>query len=205
VIKVKERFRPRSDRSYIAFNKPFAVLCQFTRPPDSAKSTLDDFGFPKGVYPVGRLDYDSEGLLLLSDDAALNDALLNPKWAHERIYLAQVENVPAAEALSRLAKGVVIEQYMTAPARVTLLENEPELPPREIPIRFRKNIPTAWVQLALTEGRNRQVRKMTASVGHPTLRLVRIAIGALSLFDLGLSPGEWRKLSLKEIELCCQN
>lgn len=200
-IRSKDRFAPRSDGTYIAFYKPYAVLSQFTKPEDSEKETLANFRLPPSVYPLGRLDFDSEGLLLLSDDSKLNHALLDPKHAHERVYLAQVENIPPPAALEQLAKGVVIEGRMTAPAKVKLLQEEPELPPRTVPIRVRKNIPTAWIELTLTEGRNRQVRKMTAAVGHPTLRLVRVAIGSLKLGDLDLSPGSWRKLSPDEVNL----
>ena len=177
------------------------MLCQFSQPPDSNKRSLAEFGFPKNVYPIGRLDYDSEGLLLLSDDKRMNQALLNPDNAHERFYLAQIENIPTAAALAKLARGVLIEGSVTAQAKVNLLEKEPELPPRAIPIRVRKNIPTAWIQLTLKEGRNRQVRKMTAAIGHPTLRLIRIAIGSLGLLDLDLAPGQWRALSESEMNL----
>jgi 23S rRNA pseudouridine2457 synthase len=176
------------------------VLTQFTQPPGSDKKTLADFGFPKSVYPLGRLDYDSEGLLLLSDDANLNQALLDPINAHQRVYLAQIENVPTTSALAALAAGVKLSGRQTAPARVKLLDSEPQLPPRPVPIRFRKEIPTAWIELTLTEGRNRQVRKMTAAVGYPTLRLIRVAIGSLKLLDLGLSPGDWRKLLTGELQ-----
>jgi 23S rRNA pseudouridine2457 synthase len=155
---------------------------------------LSEFAFPKSVYPVGRLDYDSEGLLLLSDDPKLNEALLDPRQGHGRTYLAQVENIPGSDALSRLAGGLDIEGLRTRKASVRLLDCQPLLPARAVPIRFRKHIPTAWIEITLTEGRNRQVRKMTAAVGYPTLRLIRVAIGALNLFDLGLHPGEWREL-----------
>ena len=201
MVKRPDRFEAQAGRTYIAFYKPYAVLCQFSRPPDSSKRTLADFDFPKAVYPLGRLDYDSEGLLILSDDQRLNQALLSPENAHRRVYLAQIENTPTFAELANLASGVVIEGSLTAPAQVRLIADEPELPPRAIPIRFRKNIPTSWIQLTLTEGRNRQVRKMTASIGHPTLRLVRIAIGSLKLFDLGLVPGKWRFLSGEEMNL----
>ncbi|PWT99147.1 MAG: pseudouridine synthase [Candidatus Melainabacteria bacterium] len=200
----KDRFEARSDCTYIAFYKPYAVLCQFTNPADSDKETLANFRLPKSVYPLGRLDFDSEGLLLFSDDSSLNQALLNPEHAHPRVYLAQVENVPASAELKKLAQGVMVEGRLTAPAKVKLLQVDPVLPPRAVPIRFRKNIPTAWIELTLTEGRNRQVRKMTASVGHPTLRLVRVAIGDLKLFDLDLYPGQWRKLSMNEICLALE-
>jgi len=192
-------FRPRTDRAYIAFNKPYAVLSQFTPADESEKRTLAEFGFPHDVYPVGRLDYDSEGLLLLSDDPRLNSALLDPVGRHPRTYLAQVENRPTPEALTALRKGVMVQGRMTLPAIAKALDTEPTLPPRPVPIRSRRNIPTGWIELTLTEGRNRQVRRMTAVVGLPTLRLVRVAIGGLSLFELGLAPGEWRHLSTGEI------
>jgi 23S rRNA pseudouridine2457 synthase len=193
------RFIPRADRVYIAFNKPYAVLTQFTQPDGSEKETLSPFHFPPDVYSIGRLDYDSEGLLLLSDDAALNAALLQPSHGHTRSYLVQVENIPSEEALEKLRRGVMVEGRRTLPCDAELLPTEPELPPRPVPVRFRKNIPTAWIKLTLTEGKNRQVRKMTAAVGHPTLRLVRISIGALTLQDLHLQPGEWKELSADEI------
>lgn len=175
-----------------AFHKPYGVLCQFT-PDQPGQRTLAEFGFPPGVYPLGRLDLDSEGLLLLSDEAGLNHRLLDPAAAHPRTYLAQVEGVPAAAAVSRLAVGGLrIRDHSTRPARVRLLDAEPALPPRLPPVRFRKAIPTAWLELVLTEGKNRQVRRMTAAVGHPTLRLVRVAIGNYQLGEL--AAGEWRIL-----------
>lgn len=195
-------FIPRPGCKYIAFFKPFEVLTQFTKEPNSDKRTFAEFDFPKNVYPIGRLDYDSEGLILLSDDSRLNSALLDPKHAHHRIYLAQVERIPAAEEVRRLETGVLIEGRKTLPAKAELLLAEPALPERSKPIRFRKNIPTAWLKLTLTEGKNRQVRKMTAAIGHPTLRLVRIQIGHLSIFNLQLEPGEWRLLSPEEVRKC---
>jgi 23S rRNA pseudouridine2457 synthase len=198
-------FRPRADRTYIAFNKPYGVLSQFTQPDESDKRTLAEFDLPAHVYAVGRLDFDSEGLLLLSDDNALNDALLNPAHAHPRTYLAQVENIPDAEALKQLCTGVEIQGRRTLPAHAELLATDPGLPPRPVPIRVRMAIPTAWIRLTLTEGRNRQVRRMTAAVGHPTLRLVRVAIGQLDLFRLGIAPGEWRILSPDEIRAALQH
>ncbi len=145
---------------------------------------------------MGRLDHDSEGLLLLTDDGALAHRLLDPRSGHERTYWAQVERTPDEAALEKLRSGVVIEKQKTRPARARLLEHEPELPPRPVPIRFRKSVPTAWIELTLTEGRNRQVRKMTAAVGYPTLRLVRVAFGPIRLDDL--EPGAWRELSPEE-------
>ncbi len=189
-----EKFRINPQKKYIAFNKPYAVLCQFSQPENSNKKTLADFGFPKDVYSVGRLDFDSEGLLILSDDGRLNSRLLLPRSGHERSYYACVENIPSAIQLQKLKAGIVIEGKKTLPAKAKLLTEEPQLPPRPVPIRERKNIPTAWIELKLIEGRNRQVRKITAAVGCPTLRLVRIAIGNLGLFSLNLAPGEWKFL-----------
>jgi 23S rRNA pseudouridine2457 synthase len=147
-----------------------------------------------GVYAAGRLDHDSEGLLLLTDDGALAHALTDPRCAHPRTYWVQVERVPDARALAALADGVLVQGRRTRPAQVRLLREAPSLPPRSIPIRFRKSVPTAWLELTLREGRNRQVRRMTAAVGHPTLRLVRAALGSLRLADLALAPGQWRAL-----------
>lgn len=180
----------------ILFYKPYGVLSQFT--PEGGHPTLADFGpFPRDVYPVGRLDADSEGLLLLTNDKNLQHRLTEPKFGHERTYWAQVERVPTPEALQRLARGVTIGAHRTSPATVRLLDAEPVLPARSVPIRYRKNIPTAWIELVLTEGKNRQVRRMTAAVGHPTLRLVRVGIVFLTLE--GLQPGEWRQLTTTEV------
>lgn len=194
-----KRFITSDSKTYIAFFKPYGVLTQFTQPADSNKEVLASFGFPPHVYPLGRLDYDSEGLLILTDDARLNSALLDPSKGHRRVYLVQVENVPTVEDLKVFTRGIVIGNYKTRPARAELLDHEPSLPPRAVPIRERKNIPTAWLRLTLTEGKNRQVRKMTASIGHPTLRLVRSEIGGIKLDDLGLEPGQWRKLTPEEV------
>lgn len=194
-------FVPRPDRAYIVFNKPYEVLTQFTQPEGSEKQTLAGFGFPPDVYPVGRLDYDSEGMLVLSDDTWMNQALLAPDHAHERKYLVQVENVPDKKALSHLEYGVMLDGKRTAPARARLLKPAPELPERSKPIRFRASIPTAWIELTLTEGRNRQVRRMTAAVGHPTLRLFRAQIGKVNLLELGVQPGEWKQLTVEQTKL----
>ncbi len=178
------------------FNKPYGVLSQFTSA--DGKPTLAQFGpFPRDVYAAGRLDADSEGLLLLTNDGSLKHLLIEPKFGHPRTYLVQVERVPDREALDRLRKGVLIEGARTRPATVTLLAHEPDLPARPVPIRVRKSIPTAWLELTLHEGRNRQVRRMTAAVGHPTLRLVRIRIGSLVLGNL--KPGEWREVRSEEV------
>jgi 23S rRNA pseudouridine2457 synthase len=179
----------------IAFHKPYGVISQFT-PDGSPNRTLAEFDFPKGVYSIGRLDADSEGLLLLSDEAALNQKLLHPSRGHRRIYWVQVENIPAAEALAELQKGIVVQARKTLPCRAWLLEPQPEVPPRVPPIRERKAIPTAWIALELVEGKNRQVRRMTAAIGHPTLRLMRVRIGNFELDDL--PPGKWKVLSPAE-------
>ena len=183
---------------YIVFNKPYGVVSQFTG--SDASRTLRDYIPVKRVYPVGRLDQDSEGLLLLTDDGELQHRLTDPKLAHPRTYWVQVERVPDEPAIQQLREGVVIQNYRTLPAQVRLLEQEPQLPPRDPPIRFRKNVPTAWLEIVLVEGRNRQVRRMTAAVGHPTLRLVRAAIGALWLDDLKIPPRQWRELSSDEVK-----
>jgi 23S rRNA pseudouridine2457 synthase len=176
----------------ILFFKPYGVLSQFTH--ESGHASLADYGpFPKDVYPAGRLDWDSEGLLVLTNDNLLKHRLTDPRHAHPRTYLVQVERVPSSGALDKLCHGVLVEGRKTRPARVHLLEKEPGIPPRSFPIRFRKNVSTAWMELTLTEGRNRQVRKMTAAVGHPTLRLVRSRVGEWSID--GLMPGQFRVVS----------
>jgi 23S rRNA pseudouridine2457 synthase len=185
-------------RVVIAFNKPYGVVSQFTSH-RSPYRTLAEFGFPKNVYPIGRLDADSEGLLLLSDEPDLNQRLLHPRHAHEREYWVQVERVPASDALRRLAKSVVIQGRKTLPCRAWLLDPQPELSPRDPPIRFRKTVPTCWVGLELVEGKNRQVRRMTAAIGHPTLRLIRVRIGRFELGDL--AAGKWRVLTVGERRL----
>ena len=205
----------------IAFHKPYGVLSQFT-PDGSLNRPLAEFGFPKNVYPIGRLDADSEGLLLLSDEAAWNARLLEPRHAHEREYWAQVERIPTAEALAELSRGVVIQGRKTLPGRVWLLKPQPVVTsappspglsatlspsdgerdgvrgapiifPRTPPIRFRKSVPDCWIGLELIEGKNRQVRRMTAAVGHPTLRLIRVRIGQFLLGNLPV--GEWLELA----------
>jgi 23S rRNA pseudouridine2457 synthase len=186
----------------IAFHKPFGVLSQFT-PDGSPNRALAGFNFPKGVYPIGRLDADSEGLLLLSDEAALNARLLQPRHAHEREYWAQVERVPTAEALANLARGVAIQGRATLPCRAWMLDPQPAIPPRDPPIRFRKTVPTCWISLELVEGKNRQVRRMTAAVGHPTLRLIRVRIGGLKLGEL--AAGSWRILDPAERALALRS
>jgi 23S rRNA pseudouridine2457 synthase len=182
----------------IAFNKPYGVLSQFT-PDGSPNKPLAEFRFPKGVYAIGRLDADSEGLLLLSDEAELNERLLHPRNAHSRTYWAQVERIPNADALKKLQSGLSLQDYKTRPCRAVILDPQPNVPPREPPIRFRKNVPDVWLELGLIEGKNRQVRRMTAAVGHPTLRLMRVAIGEFQMRDL--AAGSWRELAAKERKL----
>ena len=205
----------------IAFNKPYCVVSQFT-PDRSPNRTLAEFGIPKNVYPIGRLDADSEGLLLLSDEPAWNERLLHPRHAHEREYWAQVENIPTPEILKKLEHGIVVQGRKTLPCRAWILKPQPEvgravpcapsdgiieprgahgvtrptLPPRDPPIRFRKSVPDCWIGLELVEGKNRQVRRMTAAIGHPTLRLIRVRIGHLRLGDL--PAGKWRILTVEE-------
>jgi 23S rRNA pseudouridine2457 synthase len=180
---------------YLVLNKPYGVLCAFTDP--EGRPTLADYVDVPDVYAAGRLDFDSEGLLLLTSDGWLIHRLSHPRYQHPKAYLAQVERMPSAEALDALRKGVVVKDRRTAPAQVDLLGEEPQLPPRAVPIRYRKNVPTAWLRLVLTEGKKRQVRRMTAAVGHPTLRLVRVGIGPLTLGNL--EPGAWRELIAEEL------
>ncbi len=181
----------------LAFHKPCGVLSQFT-PDGSRHRPLADFAFPPRVYPLGRLDAESEGLLLLSDEPGLNTRLLDPAHAHRRTYWAQVEHLPSPEALAHLERGVVIGGRATRPCRAWLPDPPPQIPPRDPPIRFRKNVPDCWIALELIEGKNHQVRKMTAAVGHPTLRLVRVKIGD---FELGALPtGEWHALADEDRE-----
>jgi 23S rRNA pseudouridine2457 synthase len=208
----------------IAFHKPFNILSQFTGD-GSPNRPLAEFNFAKNVYPIGRLDADSEGLLLLSDEPEWNERLLHPRHAHEREYWAQVERIPTPEALKKLERGVSIQDRKTLPCRAWILEPQPEiipapvaasrqsaavsskrqsaalcrdaatpkLPPRDPPIRFRKSVPDCWIGLELIEGKNRQVRRMTAAIGNPTLRLLRVRIGNLRLGDL--PAGQWRELT----------
>jgi 23S rRNA pseudouridine2457 synthase len=184
--------RPR----VLALWKPYGFLSHFLS--DADHPGLARLVPVKGVYAAGRLDHDSEGLLLLTDDGALAHALTDPGVAHPRSYWAEVEGIPSEAALRALAAGVLVQGRRTRPCRARRLREDPPLPPRPVPIRFRKSIPTSWLELELGEGRNRQVRRMTAAVGHPTLRLVRCAVGPLRLLDLGLAPGEWRALRPEE-------
>jgi 23S rRNA pseudouridine2457 synthase len=180
---------------YFALNKPYGVLSQFSD--QSNRKTLKGlFNFPKGVYPVGRLDMDSEGLLILTNDKKLTGHLLSPKHHHEKEYYVQVENIPSESVLNNLRDGAVVEEKITLPAKVKLIK-PPNFVERIPPIRNRENIPTAWLSMIITEGRNRQVRKMTAKIGHPTLRLIRVRIKNILIGKL--KPGEVRELSEKEI------
>lgn len=188
---------------YFLFYKPFQVLSQFSAEGD--KKTLSDYfsGIKKNIYPVGRLDFDSEGLLLLTDDKALNHYLLDPSFAHHRTYWVQVDGAVTDEAIKRLQQGVTItidgKPYHTKKATARILTSPPDVPERNPPIRYRKEIPTSWIELTLTEGKNRQVRRMTAAVGFPTLRLIRASIGKLHIN--GMLPGEHKQLDEKSIKL----
>ncbi len=190
---------------YIVFYKPYGVLCQFT---DSSSRqehpTLKDYISLPSVYPVGRLDLDSEGLLLLTNNGNVQHKVSHRKFKHLRTYWVQVERIPTLEALQKLSQGVKIKNYLTREAKVRQLIKAPSLPPRHPPIRYRKNIPTCWLEITLTEGRNRQVRRMTAAVGFPTLRLVRVSLTIgqdqkVRQINLeGLKPGQWRHLTSQE-------
>ena len=182
---------------YFVLNKPYGVLSQFTSENDK-KTLADLYNFPPDVYPVGRLDFDSEGLLLLTNDKSLIDYLLNPRNKHEREYYVQVEGCPSADNLAGLESGIIIEGKKTLPAKARILDNF-NIEPRNPPIRYRKNIPDSWISLVLIEGRNRQVRKMTAAIGYPTLRLIRVRIKNILLGDL--ESGEVRRLTKAEINL----
>lgn len=175
----------------IAFNKPYGVLCQFTDRTVPPRPTLAAFGLPAGVYPAGRLDHDSEGLLLLTDDGALAHRITDPRHKLAKTYHVQVEGEPQPHQLEALRCGVALNDGPTQPAEVMRIET-PSLWPRDPPVRFRKTVPDAWLELTIREGRNRQVRRMTAAVGLPTLRLVRVRIGDWSLD--GLTPGRWRSV-----------
>lgn len=202
---------------YLLFYKPYDVLSQFSddlkgetgKPaedistakagklsPHPRRLTLKDYIPVSDIYPVGRLDRDSEGLMLLTNDGRLQHRLTDPRYGHPRTYWVQVEQLPNAAALAQLCRGVTIQGYQTRPAQVRVLSPEPNLPPRNPPIRFRKTVPTSWLEVTITEGRNRQVRRMTAAIGHPTLRLIRVAIAHLRLE--GLDPGQWRDLTPSE-------
>ena len=185
---------------YLLFYKPYGVLSQFTDDTgQTERRTLKNYISVPEVYPVGRLDWDSEGLMLLTDHGQLQYRLSHPRFEHPRTYWAQVERIPDSTAIKQLQQGVIVENYRTRQASAHLLNCEPNLPPRDPPIRFRKNVPTAWLEISLTEGKNRQVRRMTAKVGFPTLRLVRVAIAHLKLGEL--QPGQWRDLTDRELNL----
>jgi len=173
----------------IAFNKPFGVICKFR--PEPGRQTLADYIKVPGVYPAGRLDTDSEGLLLLTDDGVLQTRISEPRHKLAKVYWAQVEGVATEEALARLRKGVNLGDFTTQPAEARLMEEPAGLWPRDPPIRYRAKIPTSWIEITLREGKNRQVRRMTAKVGLPTLRLVRASIGRIRV--QGIPLGEWRE------------
>ena len=181
---------------YILFHKPYNVLSQFTSA-DGAQ-TLSEFNLPENVYAAGRLDKDSEGLLLLTNDGPLIEKLLNPRNEKPKTYWALVERLPLENELHQLRQGVKIEDYLTRPCQVRLLDPQPEIPGRNPPVRLRKTVQDFWIEITIVEGKNRQIRKMTASIGHPTLRLIRKKIGGLELGNL--APGEWREISKEEIQ-----
>ncbi len=179
---------------YIIFNKPYGVLCQFTG--EAGDITLANFNLPKDVYPAGRLDKDSEGLLLLTNDGIFNQKVTNPKSKKEKTYWVQVEKIPSDDDLQRLMRGVKIKDYTTAPCKVRKI-SPPNIEERDPPIRFRKNIPTQWLEIKISEGKNRQIRRMTANIGFPTLRLVRVGIGKYT--NTNLASGQWIKVGPKDI------
>lgn len=191
-VKMKAAARPRA----LAFNKPYGVLPCFTD--EQGRRTLAEFIAVPKVYAAGRLDLDSEGLMVLTSDGALAHYITDPQHKLPKVYLAQVECVPNEEALVELRQGVLLNGKRTRPAEVHLLPDAPNLPDRPVPIRFRKSVSTSWLQITLREGLNRQVRRMTAAVGHPTLRLVRVAIGPIVLGEL--RPGQWRELTMEEMK-----
>jgi len=183
---------------YVLLNKPYGVLSQFT--PEDGARTLAEFGLPPDIYPAGRLDKDSEGLLLLTDDGPLIAQLLDPRNAKPKTYWALVERVPDATALQRLRSGLDIEDYRTRPCQAQILQPQPEVAPRDPPVRVRKTVQDVWLEITLVEGKNRQVRKMTAAIGHPTLRLVRRSIANLALTDFpDLAPGRWCEIARSAI------
>jgi len=188
--------RPTPEQRTLIFCKPYKVLSSFTDP--EGHRTLGDYVDVPNVYAAGRLDYDSEGLLLLTSDGRLAHRITHPRYKLKKIYLVQVENIPNETALEQLRQGVVVKGEQTRPAEVELLSTEPSIFPRTEPVRYRATIPTTWLKIGLREGRKRQIRHMTATVGHPTLRLVRIAIGSLMLGQL--APGAWRDLTADELK-----
>lgn len=176
----------------IALNKPYGVMCQFSAHP--SRETLANFVKVPDVYPAGRLDADSEGLVLLTDDGALQARISEPRHKQSKTYFAQVERIPEPAALARLQRGVDLGDFVTRPAKAQLIDEPAWLWPRNPPVRFRAAIPTQWLEMTIEEGKNRQVRRMTAAVGYPTLRLIRMRIGPVNLADLQLEPGEWREI-----------
>jgi 23S rRNA pseudouridine2457 synthase len=180
----------------LVFNKPYGVLSCFTDP--KGRPTLAGFIPIPEVYAAGRLDFDSEGLLLLTSDGKLARRIMDPKQKVPKIYWVQVERIPEADSLHRLQEGVLLSGQRTRPAKAVLLAELPPVPPRPVPIRYRKTVPTAWISITINEGLNRQIRRMTAAVGHPALRLIRVEIGPIQLGDL--QPGKWRELSNHEVE-----
>ena len=182
----------------IAFHKPYGVLSQFSADRSNFR-TLAEFGLPPRVYAIGRLDATSEGLILLSDEPELNVKLLHPRQGHRRVYWAQVERIPTVASLRKLESGMVIQGRQTLPCRAWMPDPQPELPPRDPPIRYRKNVPDCWIGLELVEGKNHQVRRMTAAIGHPTLRLIRVQIGSFRLGNL--AAGQWNILGPEERRL----
>jgi 23S rRNA pseudouridine2457 synthase len=180
----------------ILLNKPYGVLCQFTDP--EGRPTLKDFVDVPRVYPAGRLDTDSEGLLVLTDDGRVQASIAEPRGKLAKVYRVQVEGVPTDEAIARLAAGVELNDGMTGPAQARRIEAPAGLWARDPPIRVRRNIPDSWIEIGITEGRNRQVRRMTAAVGFPTLRLVRWSVGPWSVE--GLAPGQWREVDAPRVE-----
>ena len=179
----------------LLLNKPFQVLTRFTS--DDGRQTLADYVSAPGFHPAGRLDYDSEGLLLLTDHGPMQAQLSNPKWKTPKTYFVQVENIPDVAAIKQLQRGVQLNDGPTRPAQAELVDEPQWLWPRDPPIRFRKNIPTSWLKLSIKEGRNRQVRRMTAAIGHPTLRLIRWSVGPWSIAQL--APGQWRESNQEEL------
>ncbi len=192
-------YQPDPKCVYIAFNKPYNVLSDFTTPRAPEISALAKYQLPDKITPLARLEFDTEGLLILSDDGSLNRVLLNPAYTDKRTYLVQVQNIPSQEAVEQLQNGVEIEGKLSAPAEVQLLSQDPDIEPQPVPVR--EGATTCWLRLVMTEGRNRQVRKMTAAVGCPSVRLIRTAIGRLQLKDLNLSIGKWRALTPEELLL----
>ncbi len=189
-----------SSHSYLALNKPYGVLSSFTDP--KRRPTLAKYIQDPSVYSAGRLDRDSEGLLLLTSDGQLLHRITDPRYKVWKEYWTQVERIPSFQALAELRRGVMIKGKITRPAKVEVLPKQPQLWSRDSPIRFRKNVPTVWLRIQIQEGLNRQIRRMTAAVGHPTLRLVRVRIGPLQIG--GLQPGEWRLLTMEEVSALCR-